>query len=163
MTLLQNSLWRQVSSNRGKWSSVCTVYTCTLVVVYCLPVSRIPGLTRPRGWGRPPRGWWTPADPQSGCLPPLPPHPPPPRGSTVHRFADINEYRNICYFKSYRQKKLTQYVCTLGWVNFSEFEITVCGSCKMSKKTKLTIFNFFNFFCFAKILNPPSYIEKKIN
>ena len=24
--------------------------------------------------------------------------------------------------------------CTLGWVNFSEFEITVCGSCKMSKK-----------------------------
>ena len=26
--------------------------------------------------------------------------------------------------------------CTLGWVNFSEFEITVCDSCKMSKKTK---------------------------
>ena len=33
--------------------------------------------------------------------------------------------------------------CTLGWVNFSELEITVSGSCKMSKKTKLTIFNFF--------------------
>ena len=29
---------------------------------------------------------------------------------------------------------------TVGWVNFSEFEITVCGSCKMSKKTKLTFF-----------------------
>ena len=24
-------------------------------------------------------------------------------------------------------------VYSLGWVNFSEFEITVCGSCKMSK------------------------------
>ena len=24
--------------------------------------------------------------------------------------------------------------CTVGWVNFSEFQITVCGSCKMSKK-----------------------------
>ena len=24
--------------------------------------------------------------------------------------------------------------CIVGWVNFSEFEITVCGSCKMSKK-----------------------------
>ena len=23
--------------------------------------------------------------------------------------------------------------CILGWVNFSEFEITVCGSCKMSQ------------------------------
>ena len=31
--------------------------------------------------------------------------------------------------------------CALGWVNFSEFEITVCGNCKMStKKTKLTNF-----------------------
>ena len=25
--------------------------------------------------------------------------------------------------------------CTIGWVNFSEFQITMCGSCKMSKKT----------------------------
>ena len=25
------------------------------------------------------------------------------------------------------------YIYILGWVNFSEFEITVCGSCKMSK------------------------------
>ena len=33
-------------------------------------------------------------------------------------------------------------VCTLGWVNFLEFEMTVCGSCKMSTtKTKLTSFN----------------------
>ena len=27
-----------------------------------------------------------------------------------------------------------KFVCTIGWVNFSEFEITVCGSCKMSQK-----------------------------
>ena len=26
--------------------------------------------------------------------------------------------------------------CTVGWVNFSEFEITVCGSCKMSTTKK---------------------------
>ena len=26
------------------------------------------------------------------------------------------------------------FYCTLGWVNFSEFHITVCGSCKMSRK-----------------------------
>ena len=36
---------------------------------------------------------------------------------------------------------LYKHKCTIvqviGWVNFSEFEITVCGSCKMSKKTKL--------------------------
>ena len=31
---------------------------------------------------------------------------------------------------------------TLGWVNFSEFEITVSGSCKMSKKTKMTFLFF---------------------
>ena len=31
----------------------------------------------------------------------------------------------------------------IGWVNFSEFEITVCGSCKMSTtNTELTIFCF---------------------
>ena len=55
--------------------------------------------------------------------------------------------------------------CTLGWVSFSEFEITVCGSCKMSQKTKLTILNFFKFNCFAKILNhffTPLH-SKKIN
>ena len=32
--------------------------------------------------------------------------------------------------------KLPGCVCTVGWVNFSEFDITVCGSCKMSKKLK---------------------------
>ena len=25
--------------------------------------------------------------------------------------------------------------CTVGWVNFSECKIIVCGSCKMSKRT----------------------------
>ena len=40
-------------------------------------------------------------------------------------------------------------IYVLGWVNFSEFEITVYGSCKMSKKTKLTIFYFFYIFLFC--------------
>ena len=38
--------------------------------------------------------------------------------------------------------KLPGCVCTVGWVNFSEFEITVCGSCKMSKKLKWPFFLF---------------------
>ena len=46
-----------------------------------------------------------------------------------------------------------QHACTEGWVNFSEFEITVCGIVAKCQKTKLTIFNFFKFYCFAKILN----------
>ena len=36
------------------------------------------------------------------------------------------------------------YTCTVGWVNFSEFKFTVCGSCKMSKRTYTD--NFFIFF-----------------
>ena len=27
--------------------------------------------------------------------------------------------------------------CIVGWVNFSEFEITLCGSCKMSTTRKI--------------------------
>ena len=27
--------------------------------------------------------------------------------------------------------QITKDLCTVGWVNFSEFEFTVCGSCKM--------------------------------
>ena len=40
-------------------------------------------------------------------------------------------------------------IYVLGWVNFSEFEITVYGSCKMStKKTdNFLFFNFFLLFC----------------
>ena len=44
------------------------------------------------------------------------------------------------YVVPYIEHRMSQCTCTVGWVNFSEFEITVCGSCKMSKKTKLTIF-----------------------
>ena len=40
--------------------------------------------------------------------------------------------------------------CTGGWVNISEFEITVCDRRKMSKKTKLAIFNFFKILLFCK-------------
>ena len=48
--------------------------------------------------------------------------------------------------------KTAQY-CTLGWVNFSESEIIVCVSWKISTtKTKLTIFNFFKNFLFCKNL-----------
>ena len=57
---------------------------------------------------------------------------------------------------------LLYFKCTIGWVNFSEFEITVCGSCKMSKKIK---FPFFLFNCFVKILThlfTPLH-SKKIN
>ena len=43
--------------------------------------------------------------------------------------------------------------CAVGWVNFSEFEITVCGSCKMSKKINWPFLFFIKFYCFAKILN----------
>ena len=43
------------------------------------------------------------------------------------------------------------YTCTIGWFNFSEFEITACGSCKIST-TKNKIDHFFIFFFFAKIL-----------
>ena len=46
-------------------------------------------------------------------------------------------------------------VCTLGWVNFSEFEISLfqCVVAAKCKKDKLPIFYFKFFFCFAKILN----------
>ena len=46
--------------------------------------------------------------------------------------------------------------CILGWVNFSEFKITVCGTvvAKCQKNTKMTIFFIFIlFYYFAKILN----------
>ena len=43
--------------------------------------------------------------------------------------------------------------CILGWVNFAEFEITVCGIAKCKKKLKLPFKIFFKFNCFAKILN----------
>ena len=55
--------------------------------------------------------------------------------------------------------------CTLGWVNFSEFEITVCGSCKMSttKKLKWPFLISFKKIWFCE--NPLSFfnIVKKIN
>ena len=41
----------------------------------------------------------------------------------------------------------------LVWVNFSEFEITVWGRCKMSKKINWPFFIFLKICCFAKILN----------
>ena len=56
------------------------------------------------------------------------------------------------------------WTCILGWVNFSEFEITECGSCKMSKKTKTDHFLFFykNFILWKPlIIFPPPYIVKK--
>ena len=58
--------------------------------------------------------------------------------------------------------KILHVQCTLGWVNFSEFEITVCGSCKMSKKLKWPFFLFFLFYFVQKsvIIFPPPYIVK---
>ena len=52
-----------------------------------------------------------------------------------------------------------QAIYSIGWVSFSEFEITVCGSCKMStKETKLTIFYLFLNFVF----HLPPYIVNTI-
>ena len=66
--------------------------------------------------------------------------------STVHWHIYCTQYSTLTHCTQY--STLTTYTmqyktvhsmahwhaCTLGWVNFSEFEITVCGSCKMSKK-----------------------------
>ena len=56
------------------------------------------------------------------------------------------------------------YGCPLGWVNFSEFEITECGSCKMSTTKKWQFFIFLNFIVLWKplLIFPPPYIVKKI-
>ena len=55
-------------------------------------------------------------------------------------------------------------MCIIGWINFSELEITVCGSSKMStKKLNCPFFIFFYFFVLRKslIIFPPPYIVKK--
>ena len=56
----------------------------------------------------------------------------------------------------------TDYDYLLGWVNFSEFEITVLQNVK---KTKITIFNFLKFTVIALrkslIILPTPYIVKK--
>ena len=62
----------------------------------------------------------------------------------------ICTYYIICIIHS---KTYPNIECTVGWVNFSELDITVCGSCKMSKKNSTDHLNFFFFFLFAKILN----------
>ena len=52
---------------------------------------------------------------------------------------------------TYRSQYITYSMySTLGWVNLSEFEITVCGSCKMSRKNNMTIFNFLKTLLFCK-------------
>ena len=52
--------------------------------------------------------------------------------------------------------------CVVGWVNFWEFEITVCGSWKCQIKSKMPIFFFF-YIVLRKslIIFPPPYIVKK--
>ena len=72
----------------------------------------------------------------------------------------ICTYYIICIIHS---KTYPNIECTVGWVNFSELEITVCGSCKISKKNSTDHFNFFFFFCLRKslIIFPPAYIVQK--
>ena len=69
----------------------------------------------------------------------------------------------LCLF-SFRENRLPLY-CKVGGVNFSEFEITVCGTVVAKcQKTKLTIFNLLKKFSVLQksiIIFPPPY--KKIN
>ena len=55
---------------------------------------------------------------------------------TKHAYTVLYEhtrYAHIQYICTHSNTFLYT-IYTVGWVNFSEFEITVCGSCKMSKK-----------------------------
>ena len=56
------------------------------------------------------------------------------KGKIVITFADIDIAPRvyICTAQSGTALSQTESLgCTVGWVNLSEFEITVCGSCKM--------------------------------
>ena len=76
------------------------------------------------------------------------------RGHTIFELCDgISSRKRKCLLNRFR-------LYTIGWVNFSEFEITVCGSCKMSKKLKWPFLIFSKFNCFAKI---PNYFSTPIH
>ena len=60
--------------------------------------------------------------------------------SRVERFSTFSPIQNghiavyqVYFMSSIPKKWQVRQCCPLGWVNFSEFEITVCGSCKIKK------------------------------